>query len=75
MDIKTIGLLNFFGRGNMKKNILAWLIVILAMPALLLSAICMVVVMVVFSLLAIPFVTIKAIQYLINGEDYGRPKI
>ena len=55
----------------MKENILAWLMVILAMPALLLGAICMVIVIMIFALLAIPYVTMRGIVYLINGEDYG----
>ena len=55
----------------MKENILAWLMVILAMPALLLGAICLVLVIMVFALLAIPYVTMRGIVYLINGEDYG----
>ena len=55
----------------MTDNILAWLMVILAMPALLLGAICLVLVIMVFALLAIPYVTMRGIVYLINGEDYG----
>ena len=55
----------------MKENILAWLMVILAMPALLLGAICMVILIMVFALLAIPYVTMRGIVYLINREDYG----
>ena len=55
----------------MMDNILAWLMVILAMPALLLGAICLVLVIMVFALLAIPYVTMRGIVYLINGEDYG----
>ena len=50
----------------MLENILAWLIVILAMPALLLGAICLVLVIMVFALLAIPYVTMRGIVYLIN---------
>ena len=55
----------------MMDNILAWLMVILAMPALLLGAICMVILIMVFALLAIPYVTMRGIVYLINREDYG----
>lgn len=58
----------------MMDNILAWLIVILAMPALLLGAICMVILIMVFALLAIPYVTMRGIVYLINREDYGNTK-
>lgn len=55
----------------MREKILAWLMVILAMPALLLGAICMVILIMVFALLAIPYVTMRGIVYLINREDYG----
>lgn len=55
----------------MSDTILAWLMVILAMPALLLGAICLVLVIMVFALLAIPYVTMRGIVYLINREDYG----
>ena len=50
----------------MREKILAWLMVILAMPALLLGAICMVILIMVFALLAIPYVTMRGIVYLIN---------
>ena len=56
----------------MKENILAWLMVILAMPALLLGAVCMVIVIMIFALLAIPYVTMRGIFYLINGGDYEK---
>ena len=56
----------------MKDTILAWLMVILAMPALLLGAICLVLVIMVFALLAIPYVTMRGIVYLINAEDYDK---
>ena len=55
----------------MTDTILAWLMVILAMPALLLGAICLVIVIMVFALLAIPYVTMRGIVYLINRKDYG----
>lgn len=58
----------------MREKILAWLMVILAMPALLLGAICMVILIMVFALLAIPYVTMRGIVYLINREDYGNTK-
>ena len=53
----------------MSDTILAWLMVILAMPALLLGAVCMVIVIMAFALLAIPYVTMRGIVYLINREN------
>ena len=56
----------------MMGNILAWLMVILAMPALLLGAVCMVIVIMVFALLAIPYVTMRGIVYLINRKEHEK---
>ena len=50
----------------MLENILAWIMVMLAIPALLAGAVVLVALFVLAALLIIPYVFLRSINYLIN---------
>lgn len=54
----------------MLENILAWIMVVLAIPALLAGAVVLVALFALAALLIIPYVFLRSINYLIN-KNYG----
>lgn len=57
----------------MLENILTWVMVALAIPALLAGAVLLVALFVLAALLIIPYVFLRSINYLIN-KNYGNTK-
>lgn len=57
----------------MLENILAWVMVALAIPALLAGAVVLVALFALAALLIIPYVFLRSINYLINN-NYGNTK-
>ena len=58
---------------SMLENILAWIMVVLAIPALLAGAVVLVALFALAALLIIPYVFLRSINYLIN-KNYGNTK-
>jgi hypothetical protein len=57
----------------MLENILAWIMVMLAIPALLAGAVVMVAIFAIAAALSIPYLIIEFVNYLIN-KNYGNTK-
>lgn len=53
----------------MLENILAWIMVVLAMPVLLAGAVVLVALFALAMLLIIPYVFLRSINFLINGDN------
>ena len=54
----------------MLENILAWIMAVLAIPALLAGAVVMVAILAVAAALSIPYLFVEFVNYLIN-KNYG----
>lgn len=57
----------------MLENILAWVIVVLAIPALLAGAVVMVAIFAIAAALSFPYLFVELVNFLIN-KNYGNTK-